>query len=58
MYNLKIKEKRGKSWSAKQEICLENLSLDDEWLATGEDDEDLLDENDEGINLQLWSLHL
>ena len=53
MYNLKIKEKRGKSRSAKQEICLENLSSDDEWLATGEDDEDLLDENDEGINLQL-----
>ncbi|KAL4598585.1 hypothetical protein ACB092_11G069200 [Castanea dentata] len=51
MYNLKIKEKRVKPLSTKEEICLENLSSDDEWLvANGVDSEDSadFDEDNEG----------
>ena len=54
MYNLKIKEKRAKPLGTKEEIGLENLSSDDEWLATyfvdSEDDSADFEEN-EGINL-------
>ena len=54
MYNLKIKEKRAKPLSTKEEIGLENLSSDDEWLVTdsvdSEDDSADFEEN-EGINL-------
>ena len=55
MYNLKIKEKRAKSSSTKEEIGLENLSSDDEQLAANgvdsEDDGADFDEDNEGINL-------
>ena len=41
MYNLKIKGKRAKPSSTKEEIGLENLSSDDEWLVVdGVDSED------------------
>ena len=54
MYNLKIKEKKAKPLSTNEEIGLENLSSDDEWLATdfvdSEDDSADFEEN-EGINL-------
>ena len=55
MYNLKIKERRAKPLSTKEEIGLENLSSDDEWLAADsadlEDDSVDFDEDNEGINL-------
>ena len=55
MYNLKMKERRAKSLSTKEEIGLENLSSDDEWLAADsvdlEDDSVDFDEDNEGINL-------
>ena len=55
MYNLKIKEKRAKPSSTKEEIDLENLSSDDEQLAANgadsEDDGVDFDEDNEGINL-------
>ena len=55
MYNLKIKEKRAKPLSTKEEIGLENLSSDDEWLVVdgvdSEDDSANFDEDCEGINL-------
>ena len=55
MYNLKIKEKRAKPSSTKEEIDLENLSSDDEQLAAdgadSEDDGVDFDEDNEGINL-------
>ena len=55
MYNLKIKEKRAKPLSTNEEIGLDNLSSDDEWLATdcvdSEDDSADFDEDNEGINL-------
>ena len=55
MYNLKIKEKRAKPLSTKEEISLENLSSDDEWLvADCVDSKDYtanFDEDNEGINL-------
>ena len=55
MYNLKIKEKRAKPLSTKEEIGLENLSSNDEWLAAdsvdSEDDNADFDEDNEGINL-------
>ena len=55
VYNLKIKEKRAKPLSTKEEIGLENLSFDDEWLAANyvdsEDDNADFDEDNEGINL-------
>ncbi|KAL0014878.1 hypothetical protein SO802_001947 [Lithocarpus litseifolius] len=43
MYNLKIKEKRAKPSSTKEEIGLVNLSSDDEWLPM--DGVDLEDDN-------------
>ena len=55
MYNLMIKERRAKPLSTKEEIGLENLSSDDEWLAADsvdlEDDSVDFDEDNEGINL-------
>ena len=55
MYNLKIKEKRAKPLSTKEEIGLENLSSDDEWLVADcvdlEDNSANFDEDNEGINL-------
>ncbi|XP_050292606.1 uncharacterized protein LOC126733355 [Quercus robur] len=52
MYNLKIKQKRAKPLSTKEEIGLENLSSDDEWLAAdsvdSEDDSADFDEDNEG----------
>ena len=55
MYNLKIKEKRAKPLSTNEEIGLDNLSSDDEWLAVdcvdSEDDSADFDEDNEGINL-------
>ena len=55
MYNLKIKEKRAKPLSTKEEISLENLSSDDEWLVAdcvdSKDDTSNFDEDNEGINL-------
>ena len=55
MYNLKIKEKRAKPLSTNEEIGLENLSSDDEWLAANcvdsEDDSADFDEDNEGIDL-------
>ena len=55
MYNLKIKEKRAKPLSTKEEISLENLSSDDEQLAAdgadSEDDGVDFDEDNEGIDL-------
>ena len=55
MYNLKIKERRAKPLSTKEEIGLENLSSDDEWTAADsvdlEDDSIDFDEDNEGINL-------
>ena len=55
MYNLKIKEKRAKPLSTNEEIGLENLSSDDEWLAAdcvdSKDDSADFDEDNEGINL-------
>ena len=57
MYNLKIKEKRAKLLSTKEEIGLENLSSDDEWLVADcvdlEDNSANFDEDNEGINLEL-----
>ena len=57
MYNLKIKEKRAKPLSTKEEISLENLSSDDEWLVADcvdlEDNSANFDEDNEGINLEL-----
>ena len=57
MYNLKIKEKRAKPLSTKEEIGLENLSSDDEWLVADcvdlEDNSANFDEDNEGINLEL-----
>ena len=76
MYNLKIKDKRVNPSTIRREISIEDLSSDDEWLATedvgdvgddhdDDDDDDLfdrvaqhspynlIDEDDEGINLQL-----
>ena len=54
-YNLKIKEKRAKPLSTKEEISLENLSSDDEWLVAdcedSKDDTAKFDEDNEGINL-------
>ena len=54
VYNLKIKEKRAKLLSTKEEIGLENLSFDDEWLAAdfvdSEDDSADFNEDNEGIN--------
>ena len=55
MYNLKIKQKRAKPLSSKEEIGLENLSSDDEWLVAdcvdSEDNSANFDEDNEGINL-------
>ena len=55
IYNLKIKEKRANPLSAKEEISLENLSSDDEWLVAdcvdSKDDTANFDEDNEGINL-------
>ena len=55
MYNLKIKERRAKPLSTNEEIGLENLSSDDEWLVANcvdsEDDSADFDEDNEGINL-------
>ena len=55
MYNLKMKERRAKPLSTKEEIGLETLSSDDEWLAADsvdlEDDSVDFDEDNEGINL-------
>ena len=52
---MKIKEKRAKPLSTKEEIDLENLSFDDEWLVAdcvdSEDDSANFDEDSEGINL-------
>ncbi|XP_065624479.1 uncharacterized protein LOC136065340 [Quercus suber] len=52
MYNLKIKEKRAKPLSTKEEIGLENLSPDDEWLVAdfvdSKDDSVDFDEDNEG----------
>ncbi|KAK4595008.1 hypothetical protein RGQ29_018660 [Quercus rubra] len=52
MYNLKMKERRAKPLSTKEEIGLENLSSDDEWLAANsvdlEDDSVDFDEDNEG----------
>ncbi|KAK4562223.1 hypothetical protein RGQ29_004902 [Quercus rubra] len=52
MYNLKMKERRAKPLSTKEEIGLENLSSDDEWLAADsvdlEDDSVDFDEDNEG----------
>ncbi|KAM4087712.1 hypothetical protein ACB094_07G016200 [Castanea mollissima] len=52
MYNLKIKEKRAKPLSTKEEVGLENLSSDDEWLVAdsvhSEDDNADFDEDNEG----------
>ncbi|KAK4591979.1 hypothetical protein RGQ29_016449 [Quercus rubra] len=52
MYNLQMKERRAKSLSTKEEIGLENLSSDDEWLAADsvdlEDDSVDFDEDNEG----------
>ena len=57
MYNLKMKERRAKSLSTKEEIGLENLSSDDEWLVADcvdlEDNSANFDEDNEGINLEL-----
>ena len=50
MYNLKIKEKRAKSLSTKEEIGLENLSFDDEWL--------VLEKHMENIVLYLLQKHV
>ena len=51
----KIKEKRAKPLSAKEKIGLDNLSSNDEWLATdgvdSEDDSANFGEDNEGINL-------
>ena len=55
MYNLKIKEKKAKPLSTNEEIGLENLSSNVEWLAAdsvdSEDDSADFDEDNEGINL-------
>ena len=55
IYNLKIKEKRANPLSTKEEISLENLSSDDEWLVAdcvdSKDDTANFDEDNEGINL-------
>jgi hypothetical protein len=46
MYNLKIKDKRVNPSTVRREISMEDLSSDDEWLATedigdvGDDDDD------------------
>ena len=57
MYKLKIKEKRAKPLSTNEEIGLENLSSDDEWLVADcvdlEDNSANFDEDNEGINLEL-----
>ena len=55
MYNLKMKERRAKPLSTNEEIGLENLSSDDEWLVAdcvdSKDDTAKFDEDNEGINL-------